>query len=73
VLAQMLRIKSDDIDLNIGVFGDPHYCVERIRQLQCEYQVDEFIVYIYQGGITGSERVQHSMRRFAKDVMRFCR
>jgi len=32
-----------------GVFGDPDYCIERVRQLQREYGMDEFICYSTQG------------------------
>src|SRR6266545_3640170 len=34
VLARMQRVRFDDIDREMGVFGDPEYCVERVRALR---------------------------------------
>ncbi|PON11628.1 hypothetical protein C2W62_43830 [Candidatus Entotheonella serta] len=43
VLARMDRVTFDDIDREMGVFGDPEYCIERVRELKRHYQMDEFI------------------------------
>jgi len=69
VLARMQRITFDDIDREMGVFGDPEYCIERVHALRREYQMDEFICYFNQGGIMDHETVRASMTRFARDVM----
>jgi len=53
----------------MGVFGDPDYCVERVRSLQREYGMDEFICYFNQD----HAMVRQSMRLFAKEVMPHCR
>ncbi len=69
VLARMERVTFDDMDRDMGVFGDPDYCVERVRALKHEYGMDEFICYFNQGGIMDPEMVRQSMRLFAKEVM----
>jgi alkanesulfonate monooxygenase SsuD/methylene tetrahydromethanopterin reductase-like flavin-dependent oxidoreductase (luciferase family) len=73
VLARMERVKYDDIDREMGVFGDPAYCVERVQALQRDYQMDEFICYFNQGGIMDHTMVKQSMTLFAKEVMPHCR
>jgi alkanesulfonate monooxygenase SsuD/methylene tetrahydromethanopterin reductase-like flavin-dependent oxidoreductase (luciferase family) len=73
VLARMERVKYDDIDREMGVFGDPAYCVERVQALQRDYQMDEFICYFNQGGIMDHAMVKQSMTLFAKEVMPHCR
>jgi alkanesulfonate monooxygenase SsuD/methylene tetrahydromethanopterin reductase-like flavin-dependent oxidoreductase (luciferase family) len=45
------RVTFADMDREIGVFGDPAYCVERIRALQQEYGFDEFIGYFNQADL----------------------
>ena len=72
VVARMQRMTYDDIDREVGVFGDPDYCVERIQTLRRTYGMDEFICYFNQGGLMDPALVQGSMTRFAKDVMPDC-
>jgi len=33
VLARLERVKYEDFDREIGVFGDPDYCVDRVQAL----------------------------------------
>lgn len=73
VLARMERVQYDDIDREMGVFGDPDYCVERVRALRQEYQMHEFICYFNQGGLMDAALVRQSMTLFAKEVMPHCR
>jgi alkanesulfonate monooxygenase SsuD/methylene tetrahydromethanopterin reductase-like flavin-dependent oxidoreductase (luciferase family) len=73
VLARMERVKYDDIDREMGVFGDPAYCVERVQELRRDYQMDEFICYFNQGGIMDHAMVRHSMTLFATEVIPHCR
>jgi alkanesulfonate monooxygenase SsuD/methylene tetrahydromethanopterin reductase-like flavin-dependent oxidoreductase (luciferase family) len=73
VLARMERVKYDDIDREMGVFGDPAYCVERVQALQRDYQMDEFICYFNQGGIMDHAMVKQSMTLFAEEVIPHCR
>ena len=47
----MERVSYEDIDREMGVFGDPDYCVDRVRALHREYGMDEFICYFNQGGM----------------------
>lgn len=69
VLARMDRVTFSDIDNEMGVFGEPAYCIERVRQFQREYGMDEFIGYFNQGGLMPPELVRQSMTRFAEEVM----
>jgi alkanesulfonate monooxygenase SsuD/methylene tetrahydromethanopterin reductase-like flavin-dependent oxidoreductase (luciferase family) len=73
VLARMDSVTFSDIDREMGVFGDPEYCVERVRQLQREYGMDEFICYFNQGGLMAPSLVRETMTLFAKEVMPHCR
>ena len=73
VLARMDRVTFSDIDREMGVFGDPEYCVERVRELHREYGMDEFICYFNQGGLMEPGMVKESMTLFAKEVMPHCR
>jgi alkanesulfonate monooxygenase SsuD/methylene tetrahydromethanopterin reductase-like flavin-dependent oxidoreductase (luciferase family) len=73
VLARMQRVRFDDIDREMGAFGDPDYCVERVRALRRDYRMDEFICYFNQGGIMDRATVRQSMTLFAREVMPHCR
>jgi len=69
VRARMARVTYADMDREIGVFGDPDYCVARIRELQQEYGFDEFIGYFNQGGLMDPALVRAAMTLFAREVM----
>ena len=69
VLARIERVNYADMDREMGVFGEPGYCIERVRQLQAEYGMDEFICYFNQGGLMEPALVRQSMTAFAKEVM----
>jgi len=69
VRERLSRVTFADMDREIGVFGDPAYCVERIRALQEEYGFDEFIGYFNQGGLMDPELVRATMKLFAEAVM----
>ena len=73
VLARIERVTFEDFDREMGVFGDPDYCVRRIQDLRKEYGMDEFICYFNQGGMMEHALVRESMTRFARDVMPHCR
>jgi hypothetical protein len=73
VLARIERVKYEDLDWEMGVFGDPDYCVERVQVLRRDYGMDEFICYFNQGGIMDHAMVKNSMMLFAKEVMPHCR
>ena len=73
VLARMQQVRYEDIDRDMGVFGDPAYCIERVQALRREYQMDEFICYFNQGGIMDPAMVRQSMTLFATEVMPYCR
>ncbi len=69
VRARMASVTYADMDREMGVFGDPDYCVARIRELQAEYGFDEFIGYFNQGGLMDPALVRQAMTLFAKEVM----
>lgn len=73
VLARIERVTFDDIDREMGVFGDPAYCIDRVQALKREYGMDEFICYFNQGGVMPHALVRQSMTRFAREVMPHCR
>jgi hypothetical protein len=66
----MERVTYADMDREMGVFGDPKYCIARVRELQAEYGFDEFICYFNQGGLMDPALVKQSMTLFAQEVMR---
>ncbi len=72
VLARMQRVTYQDVDREMAVFGDPEYCVERVRELKREYQMDEFICYFNQGGRMDHAMVKQSMTLFATKVLPHC-
>ena len=69
VRARMERVTFADLDREMGVFGDPKYCIARVRELQAEYGFNEFICYFNQGGLMDPALVKQSMRLFAQEVM----
>lgn len=71
-IAKLERATYEKVE-RMSVFGDPEYCVERIRALQQEFQMDEFIGYFNQGGLVDPAIVKRSMELFAKEVMPHCR
>jgi alkanesulfonate monooxygenase SsuD/methylene tetrahydromethanopterin reductase-like flavin-dependent oxidoreductase (luciferase family) len=73
VLARIERVRYEDVESEMAVFGDPDFCVERVRALKREYGMDEFICYFNQGGIMDHAMVRQSMTLFAKEVMPHCR
>jgi alkanesulfonate monooxygenase SsuD/methylene tetrahydromethanopterin reductase-like flavin-dependent oxidoreductase (luciferase family) len=73
VLARMQRVKYEDVDREMAVFGDPEYCVRRVQELKREYDMDEFICYFNQGGLMDHALVKQSMTRFATEVLPHCR
>jgi alkanesulfonate monooxygenase SsuD/methylene tetrahydromethanopterin reductase-like flavin-dependent oxidoreductase (luciferase family) len=66
------RATYESVD-RMSVFGDPDYCVERVRALREEFQMDEFIGYFNQGGLVDHATVKRSMELFAKEVIPRCR
>lgn len=69
VLARIDKVTFDDMDRDMGAFGDPKFCIDRIHQLNQEYGIDEFICYFNQGGLMPHAMVRQSMTRFAKEVI----
>jgi alkanesulfonate monooxygenase SsuD/methylene tetrahydromethanopterin reductase-like flavin-dependent oxidoreductase (luciferase family) len=72
VLERLERVNYDGVDKRMGVFGDPAHCIERIKALQEEFQMDEFIGYFNQGGLVEPATVRRSMELFTKEVIPHC-
>jgi len=70
-VAKLERATYEKVE-RTSVFGDPDYCVERIRALQREFPMDEFIGYFNQGGLVDHAVVKRSMELFAKEVIPRC-
>jgi alkanesulfonate monooxygenase SsuD/methylene tetrahydromethanopterin reductase-like flavin-dependent oxidoreductase (luciferase family) len=73
VLARIDKVKYEDFDRDMAVFGDPDYCVQRVQALRREYEMDEFICYFNQGGMMDHAMVRRSMTLFAQEVLPQCR
>lgn len=73
VLARIESVTYEDMDREMGVFGNPDYCIDRVRALKRDYGMDEFICYFNQGGVMDHALVRQSMTRFAREVMPHCR
>jgi len=71
-VAKLERATYEKVE-RMSVFGDPDYCAERIRALQQEFQMDEFIGYFNQGGLIDHTIVRRSMELFAREVVPRCR
>jgi hypothetical protein len=67
------RVSYEGVEKIGGVFGDPAYCIERVKALQEEFQTTEFICYFNQGGLVDHATVRRSMELFATKVMPACR
>ncbi len=72
VLERLERVSYDGVDKRMGVFGDSAHCIERIKALQAEFQMDEFIGYFNQGGLVEPATVRRSMELFATEVIPHC-
>ena len=73
VLERLERVNYEGLDKKMGAFGDPDYCIDRIRSFQQEYPMAEFIGYFNQGGLVDHAIVRRSMELFAKEVIPRCR
>ena len=69
---RLTQTTFESIDREIGVFGDPDYCVERIQTLRQQFPMEEFICYFNRGGLIDHATVRRSMELFAKKVMPHC-
>lgn len=67
------RVSYEGVEKIGGIFGDPAYCIERVKALQEEFQTTEFICYFNQGGLVAPATVKRSMELFATKVMPVCR
>ena len=73
IVERLERVNYEGLDTKMGAFGDPDYCVERIRHFKQEFPMTEFIGYFNQGGLVDHAIVKRSMERFAKEVIPHCR
>jgi alkanesulfonate monooxygenase SsuD/methylene tetrahydromethanopterin reductase-like flavin-dependent oxidoreductase (luciferase family) len=70
---RLAKITYEEVEELGAVLGDPDYCVERVRALQGEFQMNEFICYFNQGGLIEPAAVRRSMELFAREVIPRCR
>jgi alkanesulfonate monooxygenase SsuD/methylene tetrahydromethanopterin reductase-like flavin-dependent oxidoreductase (luciferase family) len=73
LLARIQQATFESIDRDIGIFGDPDYCVERVQALRQEFPMEEFICYFNRGGLIDHVTVRRSMELFAQEVIPRCR
>jgi alkanesulfonate monooxygenase SsuD/methylene tetrahydromethanopterin reductase-like flavin-dependent oxidoreductase (luciferase family) len=69
---RLQNISYEEVENLGGVFGDPEYCAERVRALQGEFKMNEFICYFNQGGLIDHTAVRRSMELFAREVIPRC-
>src|SRR6266436_1497058 len=67
------HVTYEGIDRSVGIFGDADYCVDRIKALQQDFPMEEFIAYFNQGGLIDHSTVRRSMELFAREVIPRCR
>jgi alkanesulfonate monooxygenase SsuD/methylene tetrahydromethanopterin reductase-like flavin-dependent oxidoreductase (luciferase family) len=67
------QVTYEGIDRNVGIFGDPEYCIDRITALRQEFPMEEFIAYFNQGGLIDHATVKRSMELFATQVIPRCK
>jgi alkanesulfonate monooxygenase SsuD/methylene tetrahydromethanopterin reductase-like flavin-dependent oxidoreductase (luciferase family) len=70
---RLAKITYEEVEDLGAAFGDPDYCVERVRALQREFGMNEFICYFNQGGLVEPAVVRRSMELFAREVIPHCR
>jgi hypothetical protein len=74
VLARIERVRYEDIDSEMAVFGDPEYCIERYTPCGANMAwTSSFATSIKEGGIMDHAVVKQSMTSFARGVMPYCR
>jgi len=66
---KLQKISYEEVENLGGVFGDPEYCVERVKALREEFNMNEFICYFNQGGLVEHAAVKRSMELFAREVI----
>jgi natural product biosynthesis luciferase-like monooxygenase protein len=66
---RMGRLDYDKFSEAMGIFDTPDACLERLRQLQQEFNTDRVICWFNPGGMVPHERVMRSMELFATEVM----
>jgi alkanesulfonate monooxygenase SsuD/methylene tetrahydromethanopterin reductase-like flavin-dependent oxidoreductase (luciferase family) len=68
--AQILSydLAIDEFISQLGIIGSVEECVERIRELRAEHQIDQLHCIFGPGGVP-HEKIMVSMRLFAEKVM----
>lgn len=69
---RLTQTTFESIDQESGVFGNPDYCIERIRTLREQFPMEEFICYFNRGGLIDHTTVRCSMELFAREIMPHC-
>ncbi|MHB8382170.1 MAG: LLM class flavin-dependent oxidoreductase [Candidatus Binataceae bacterium] len=66
---RLRTITYDQIDSQMGAFGDAEYIADRIAELKERFGFTRLVCWFETGGITGHEHVLEAMRLFAEKVM----
>lgn len=66
---RLLTMQFETVDATMGVYGDPEYCADRIRQLSQQFGFDRLVCWFETGGLIGHQNVLAAMRQFAEKVM----
>ena len=69
VLERARRLTYEKVSEVMGIFDTPERCVERLAQLQQEFNMGRVICWFNPGGLVAHERVMRSMELFAAEVM----
>lgn len=59
----------EQVNRDMGIFGDAPTCVARIQALRAQFDIDRLICWFDPGGLVPHAKVMQSMALFARDVM----
>jgi alkanesulfonate monooxygenase SsuD/methylene tetrahydromethanopterin reductase-like flavin-dependent oxidoreductase (luciferase family) len=69
VQKQITDLTFEPISQNMAIFGSPHECVAKIKELHKGLHMKELICWFNPGGLVPHENVLAAMSRFAAEVM----
>lgn len=69
VRTRLLTIPYDQIDSQMGAFGDTEYIADRIAELKERFGFTRLVCWFETGGLTGHENILEAMRLFAEKVI----
>ena len=69
LLAQLRSLTYEQMNDMMGVFDTPEGCVERLQQIQEDFNPGRIICWFNFGGMVPHKRVLHSMELFSAKVL----